>query len=548
MIPAMRLADIAPRPPGAQVTSSGGLRPATGARSSGVLVDYDNVYPGPLAPRETIQQEFDQMLARAVEVAAEVDEVDSTRRRQIGASVRCRLCAEHGRLRGPLAALIVGLVLLAGSDAQIGLASSQAAPPTAARAAPLALESARLQLLRAERTEVLQEADSKKAADGVWRVILPVLAGLLGTLLTVFVAFLAIVLPLRTQRRKDRTERERAARADIVQRERDIAQRRAAAITETKRLEREQEQRMEAAQAALAQREAAEQDLAEQRRKELVQRSDAAFASALLALADPNPAAQAAGAATLRRFLGEDASSDFREQTYHAVRAQLDRRIAHPDAVRAILADILTALLREHAGLATEVAPARTRAAVQADGTNLTRIWLQRADLRGLELSGADIYKADLRRARLDGARLRRALGWGVTLAGASLRGADLEEARLHSAKADSAVFDDARLVSANLEEAELDGARFRGAKLQSARFAGASLRGVDFRGAQVRDAHFLYAEFDDIALSSLVGGSELWLADATGDRGRFTATFDWETRERLVVLAARQGKIWDPA
>jgi hypothetical protein len=389
-----------------------------------------------------------------------------------------------------------------------------------------------IELAEAQRDLARQQAESARAADRPSRILLPVLAGIIGT-------FLVIVLPLLSQRRKDRVESERAAKDDIAQRERESARE-----GNQRRAERAEAKR--AATDDIKQREAAAAQEAAQARKELVQRFDVSFAAAVAAMGDPSHAAQAAGAAAMQSFLRPDLR-DFHDQTYLAVRSQLDLRIQHPDAVRSILVVAIAKLLSERCGSARQSPAPRTSSVGRLTGVDLASTWLRRVDLREINLVAADLWHADLRDARLDGACLRRARGWKAKLARASFRGADLEEARFRAARAADAVFSEARLISARFEESVLDGARLRGAKLQSAHFTDAYLRGADFRDAEVRDAHFLGAEFDDETLSSLVLARDLWEPNQRTKRGKFTAHLDRETGERLLVLARRQGREWVP-
>jgi pentapeptide repeat protein len=359
---------------------------------------------------------------------------------------------------------------------------------------------AEVELIEAQRNQAQQTADSARDSNHVWRVLLPIGATLVGALFTAYVAYLAIVVPLREQREKDRSQR--------------------LAIAEQQ---------------------------AQQQRKDLVQRFGTDFTGAVAALADPNPSAQVGAAAALRSFLRPELS-EFREQTYQAIRAHLDRRIEHVDAVRAILVAAFGQMLREMYAEPTLPTTPRVASIGPLVGVDLTHAWLRRADLRCIDLAAADFWRCDLRAARLDGSSLRRSRGWKADMRGASFRGADLEEVRFRNARARRAIFDDARLVSARFEEAELDGARFRGAKLQSAHFVDAGLRGADFRDADVRDAQFVGARFDDASLASLLLARNLWKVKAGRMEGGFTARLDSDIEARLRYLAAQRGWHWVPA
>ena len=78
----------------------------------------------------------------------------------------------------------------------------------------------RIALDNAQRRQLDQQAASARAGDSAWRVSLPIIATLFGALVTAAVAYVGVVAPLRNQRiKKDRQERERAAKQDIEQRQ-----------------------------------------------------------------------------------------------------------------------------------------------------------------------------------------------------------------------------------------------------------------------------------------------------------------------------------------
>lgn len=367
---------------------------------------------------------------------------------------------------------------------------------------------AEIEVSKAEAAHLRQQVESERSAEKTGRVLLPILGPLVGVVATALVAFLAVVLPIQSQRKKDREERKQTAAKEIEQRET-----------------------------------AAKQDVA-QRQRELVQRFDASFASAVGSMANSAEAVQVGGAATLQAFARPD-QKQFHEQVYLVVRAHLDTRIQHTEAVRSILVGTIQKLLGASHPNPTPTSAPRTASKGLTAGENLSCLWLRRGNLRKLDLVGADFYKTDLQAARLDGSSLRRARGWKADLSGASLRECDLEEARFRLATAPRAVFTDARLVSARFEEANLDKARFNGAELQSAHFEDTSLRGTDFHDASVSDAYFWGADIDLDALASLLLARDLLKTDeSTGERS-FAAHLDREDQETLRRLAKRRGWNW---
>jgi uncharacterized protein YjbI with pentapeptide repeats len=151
---------------------------------------------------------------------------------------------------------------------------------------------------------------------------------------------------------------------------------------------------------------------------------------------------------------------------------------------------------------------------VCADGINLRRAALNRANLshasmKGAQLPFAVLRKANLMSAELDGARLDFVKGGSASFKQASLAGADLTQSWLTRTRLDGAdmtratmvrsvcllsSMSQAVLLEAQLDEAWLIGASFQHADLrqtrwQRARVIVANFEGSDLRGADLRRA-----------------------------------------------------------
>lgn len=139
---------------------------------------------------------------------------------------------------------------------------------------------------------------------------------------------------------------------------------------------------------------------------------------------------------------------------------------------------------------------------LDADGADLIRINLRKADLSQSSLRGAFLQEADLYRANLYKAKLQKANLRGANLQGADLWGANLEEAILQEGEPDLDGKDvrldervtnlrDARLGRANLRKAILHNADLSGTDLREAFLQGADLRGACLKGANLYGTHF---------------------------------------------------------
>ena len=143
---------------------------------------------------------------------------------------------------------------------------------------------------------------------------------------------------------------------------------------------------------------------------------------------------------------------------------------------------------------------------------NLGQADLTKANLRGAELSGANLYKvclseADLESANLMGADLREADLRRADLACADMSMANLSKAKLDWVSLILADLTEADMSEAYLTEAELEGANLSGANLSKAQLGGANLskahlNGVSLRGANLHMANLMQADLSDADLS----------------------------------------------
>lgn len=133
----------------------------------------------------------------------------------------------------------------------------------------------------------------------------------------------------------------------------------------------------------------------------------------------------------------------------------------------------------------------RVKAAVFAEGANLSGAQLQQAHLVEAHLKNANLRNAQLQRAKLGNADLKEAdLTWAqlelVDLTGAQLQGAKLSWVKLEQA---------------NLAKAQLEGAILNNAQLQGTKLYGAHLEGADLRRAQLQET-----DLDDAFFGSSQG------------------------------------------
>ena len=164
-----------------------------------------------------------------------------------------------------------------------------------------------------------------------------------------------------------------------------------------------------------------------------------------------------------------------------------------------VIAEILAAVVREHAPLLDPNVPSRKQkpdADVQAVLTVLgrrssasdRRVDLSHTDLTGANLRDARLDKALLTVARLANADLSRAKLNGAVLVGVDLRKARLENAELRNSRLIDARLDGARAAGADMRQAILTGSRVTGARLVKVRFEGATLTGVNLPDARHGD------------------------------------------------------------
>lgn len=123
---------------------------------------------------------------------------------------------------------------------------------------------------------------------------------------------------------------------------------------------------------------------------------------------------------------------------------------------------------------------------LDAPKSDLCRILLPSAKLKGANLGFSDLSLADLSDANLIGVNLEEANLEAVNLQDAqlnkaNLRGAKLERADLRGANLERASLEGANLEGANLIDANLEGANLAGAKLVRAQLTRAILDGADF-------------------------------------------------------------------
>ena len=180
--------------------------------------------------------------------------------------------------------------------------------------------------------------------------------------------------------------------------------------------------------------------------------------------------------------------------------------------------------------------------AANLSGTDLRRVFLNRAAMQG----------ANLQAGRLDGARLVDARLQGVVLSYANLQGADLTGAKLQGAYLDGAKLQDAdlsyaQLQGAILDSAELEGANLSQAQLQAASLGFADLRGASLAGAQLPGAFLLEAWLQgaDLQKANLRGvnfvrarlqGADLSAADLYDSRFNATLVFRTNTANTLLL------------
>ncbi len=116
--------------------------------------------------------------------------------------------------------------------------------------------------------------------------------------------------------------------------------------------------------------------------------------------------------------------------------------------------------------------------------TDLRKVSLMFADMRGARFVGSFLNDANLTGADLRGASLRASLIQRAVLVGADMRDADVVRASLSEANLRDARLNRANLTWSDLSGADLRGADLRGASLVSCPFVGTKLGGTNLDGA----------------------------------------------------------------
>jgi uncharacterized protein YjbI with pentapeptide repeats len=260
----------------------------------------------------------------------------------------------------------------------------------------------------------------------------------------------------------------------------------------------------------------------QQRERERIQRFDEQFGKMVENLGSDSNATRAAASAQIATFLRPE-YGEFHEQVFMLLVATL--RFPRQDVSDRILARAFQRVAPGQIGHLREADPA-----IQLD---LSRCYLARIDMSGVDLHEADIAFADLHGTVLRGCNLRRLRGFKVNLDSARLTDTDLQEARLAKATLKRTQFHRARLVSANLKEVDATGASFQGARLQEAHFEGAVLSGARFEDADLNNAFFGTARLDSSTCRSIARGAQNWRK----------ANFDPDVRLSLEQLSGEQGE-----
>jgi uncharacterized protein YjbI with pentapeptide repeats len=126
-------------------------------------------------------------------------------------------------------------------------------------------------------------------------------------------------------------------------------------------------------------------------------------------------------------------------------------------------------------------------------GVYLSRANLEGVNLEGANLNGANLERANLRDAVLDGADLE-----GANLRHADLEGADIAGAKLRGSNLILAILKQAEFIEADLQNADLGRADLRNAFLQEANLKGAYLGDANLLGANLEQANFQEARFQE--------------------------------------------------
>jgi uncharacterized protein YjbI with pentapeptide repeats len=231
-----------------------------------------------------------------------------------------------------------------------------------------------------------------------------------------------------------------------------------------------------------------------QRETESLRRMDEKFTAIIMNLGSESPAIQASAAVSLVSFLKPEYRV-FHSQVFMILLANL--KIQHLAPINKLLIEVFEKAVRLQVQSAQDAGEQ-----LQLD---LSRTFLNRVDLSGLNLSQADIGFAQLQGANLREADLSRVRAMKAHLEKARLSRANLNEGRLRSAYCREAHFHASNLVAADLKEADLSRAEFHQARMQSAHLEKAELRGAKFEEADLNDTYFTDAVLDPEALKSII-------------------------------------------
>lgn len=136
----------------------------------------------------------------------------------------------------------------------------------------------------------------------------------------------------------------------------------------------------------------------------------------------------------------------------------------------------------------------RNAAAIQLNGTDLSKA----------QLDGADLYFAQMKEANFSGAHMERAnLGW-----------AQLEKAKFGFAFLEGASFNDANLVGANFISADLEKANLECSYLEGANLSFATLKRAKLNDAHLERINLMGARMEEARLDdAILAGADLTLA-----------------------------------
>src|SRR5229473_4305365 len=159
------------------------------------------------------------------------------------------------------------------------------------------------------------------------------------------------------------------------------------------------------------------------------------------------------------------------------------------------------------------------------------------SDLRRIDLTNASLRGAFLNRARLQGASLEHVQLRGASLLRAQLQGASLDTARLQGASLAKAELQgtslfDAQLQGAHLGSAELQGAFLEGANLQGAYLYRAALQGAYLYRAALQGANFTRSALEHAQLLQV----SVWRAKNADCQGARVAVIDQERLRSDIV------------